>query len=155
MPWVLLGNFIARYREKIIALFSGRLCLILALASVLLCVAERIIYTHYMNLGSVGRTVFTSPYVFFVFVFAIKNPELYLLRPMAFIGRKLSLFIYIMHSMISQILGTLFSHFAAGFHESLAYQWISPIIFALVTIMAGFIFIKVCGFVKNRRVGSN
>lgn len=151
LPYVLLGNFLARNKAVIVKSFSDAFCLSGAIGCFVLCFADRFIYDHMFGLGTLDRTVFTMPAVALLFMFAIKNPTVFVWKPMAFIGAKLSLFVYIIHSMIGDIFHMFFHRFAESISNTPWYPWISPVCVVALTLLAGYLFMKIMDAMKKKR----
>lgn len=142
MPWVLLGNFLAKYHDRIVGVFSNKICIALMIVSVLLCIVERIILYNF-GLGTVGRTIFVSPYATFMFILAMKNPKRLICKPIAYIGLRLSLIVYIIHSLVGGIFTSFVGKFLTGISGSLIYQWVMPVIVAILTLLSAYILVKI------------
>ena len=72
------------------------------------------------------------------------------------IGNKLSLFVFIMHQFVIYCVGFIFRRFADQIYNSIFYQWVSPIIVVLLTIIAALIYYEiskaVTKFLKRKNI---
>lgn len=100
LPFFLIGNFLCRYNEAICKKISNKkLYWIIMLGTMFSCI-ERFIVPLEIYFG-------TTFAVLAMYIIAMKNPDMLKCKIIVAIGKKYSLFIYIMHSLVNNVLITI------------------------------------------------
>ena len=92
LPFVLMGVFIRCKNEKIKNMFTNKMCIIGIIIGEAIMVAEWLITKTALDIY-IGTII----YSFFIFVFAVKNPSKYVNEKIEFIGKNLSMYVYVIH----------------------------------------------------------
>ncbi len=142
LPFVLLGSFIKAQEENLVKMFSNKMCLVGAL------IGEIMIIIEYILLDASDYYIGSIITTFFVFLFAIKNPKLYINKTVEFIGEKLSLYVYIFH-MLGLYIINLIANFI-NVSDNLAFRWSRPILVIIFTIGISYLIDLVMNKVKNK-----
>lgn len=138
LPFFMLGHFIKANEEKLIKKFSNPVLLILMIIGSAEAVAVALFHAN--------KSVYIGTFiaVFALFVFAVKNEAKYKLKSVADMGAKYSLYVYILHIMIRNVIkkGGEIIPFAGEIIDVL--EPVYPIvIFALALIASAiYVFIK-------------
>ena len=126
LPWFLLGYLMReRYsafwkrignKQLLAAAFTGFMLLIL--------------FRSVVGAAYFGRIVVASS----IFMLGLKNPEIKFGKTAAYVGNKLSLYVYIYHTCIAGICSMFFSFI--GINTDGAYLYVQPLITVLLTVLA-------------------
>ncbi len=127
LPFVLLGSWVAVYREKILARLSVFRCLALIFTGHLLIILEYVLYGKYMDLH-----FSTVVIAFGLFVFALYCPSLPYTKPLADFGEAYSMWIYYLHASCIVLVRLLWD--AAGWNGSPSSLWFQPLAVVGVTV---------------------
>ena len=92
LPFILMGVFIRQNNEKIKNMFSNKICILGIIIGEAIMVVEWLITKTALDIY-IGTII----YSFFIFVFAVKNPNKYINEKIEFIGKNLSMYVYIIH----------------------------------------------------------
>lgn len=136
LPFFLLGYMARVQEEKLRALRINNAVLLGAMiAGCMIACAEWVL---------VGKSCqfYLGSYltVFAMFIWAIKNPEANC-PPLRYIGRNLSLYVYVLHIAIGKICDLYMSK--KGMTQSMPYALLRPLIVLGVSMLAGWILLKV------------
>lgn len=126
LPFVLLGSFMKKDEKKWMEFFSNKKCIAGAILGEILMVVEYLLYEsqdYYIG------TVITT---FFVFLFAVKNPKVYISRTVEWIGDKLSMYVYILHILGMDVVVLLGNSMKIS--NTLIFGWLRPVLSILVTL---------------------
>lgn len=98
LPFFMLGHFIKANEDKLTAKFTNASLVILMLVGSAEAVAVELLHTQ--------KSVYIGTFiaVFALFIFAVKNEEKYSVARVANIGAKYSLYVYIFHIMIRNVM---------------------------------------------------
>jgi hypothetical protein len=95
-----------------------------------------IIFNTAINFSCIGTLFYSTS----LFVIAIKNSNVNIYQPIAYLGDKLSLNVYIFHVLIGGVISVIFKHILKINIEGALYLWTRPIITVILTIMfSGFL----------------
>lgn len=134
LPFMLIGHFLAKNKQKLLK-YRGIYSLLVAILGTVLACVEHYLYATYLRL-EFDLYYFTVIAAVAVLIYAINNSTNAIWKPMAYIGKNLSLYIYLLHSLIHGILEYLFfPNLMKPFCESEIYSWILPIIVLMVTLL--------------------
>lgn len=120
LPFVLLGLWMATYREKILAHLSIFRCLALIFSGHVLIIIEYILSKQYMDLH-----VSTVVIAVGLFLLAIYRPSLPFTKPLAYLGEVYSMWIYYLHSSCIVLIRLLWD--AAGWNQYPSLLWLQPL----------------------------
>lgn len=97
LPFFMLGHYIKANEEKLKNKFSNTLLFVLMIIGTAESVAVELLHT--------GKSVYIGTFVavFALFLFAVKNEEKYSAVHLANAGAKYSLYVYILHIMVSNV----------------------------------------------------
>lgn len=135
IPYILVGNYLASNRDKLREKLTERkvqFCLFAGCFGMLLGM--------YVSVLRVIQTAGTILFSTALFVFAQKKPEQYVSKTVVIIGQKYSLFIYIVHIMVYEIIKKAAMTF--GFAEALWYQYTVTVAVFFITLCLAWIFYK-------------
>ena len=144
LPFVLLGSFIKKDEKKLMEFFSHKRCIAGAIFGEILMVVE---YWLYESQDYYIGTVITT---FFVFLFAIKNPKVYMSRTVEWIGDRLSMYVYILHMLGMSVVGLLGSFMKVS--DTLIFGWLRPVLSILVTLGMSYMIDWMIGMVKQKKL---
>lgn len=139
IPWMLLGNYLAHNKEFVTSL-SNKSLSVMAFVGGLFAAVFAVLEVS-VDLSEIGIVI----YAFSLFTLAINNPTLSVNGYIEKIGDKYSLYIYILHIVVSGAVGRLAR--VIGQQESMWYLWTRPIIVAVVSIIVSIIMYSVVNFV--------
>lgn len=121
IPFVYLGMLIRRFEHRF--MFSQRkILLILGVLYILLYVEFFVILRQENKFGDV--IIFTLPTIFFTFVYALRTTFFDKLNWLAYIGREYSLYIYVLHLFVRNVL-------RMTPYDYTSYEWIEVSILTL------------------------
>ena len=143
MPWFMFGYLVnEKYRFKLnniknITLFiTACLGWAVTLSAVLL--------NTVVNYNYVG-VLLTAPALFLI---GVKNPTVKISKYVEFIAEKLSLFIYIFHSLVSSVVHIAFKH-VVGINQDGIYAYFHPVFSLIASIIVAMVFAWIF---KNKRL---
>lgn len=151
LPFMLLGHYVAENKEALISRFNNPICLLFAFLSMVFSCVERFFYGRLLTVEP-SICLFTCPFTFFLFIFAVKNSSNTIWKPMAYIGAKLSLFVYIMHKLVIDGLNFIVKTLSVSIYESIIYEWIRPILVVIITLVAAVVFTNLMNLIKKRKL---
>jgi len=146
LPWFLLGYYL--HSPKAEAIKNMRSDKLWALAIIGFVIA--VIPTAF-DLPIKFTVIGYIPYAFGLFVLTLKNPGQSICRPMEYIGDCLSLYIYILHTLIGKTLNIILEKLKFD-TNNMIYLWFKPIIAVLLSIFVSWI---IYSFVKTRSKSSS
>ena len=126
LPFVLLGSFIKKHEEKLTRIFNNKMCIVGELIGEVMIIVEYLIFhasDYYIG------TIITT---FFVFLFTIKNPKLYVSKILEFIGDKLSMYVYIFHMLGLYIINLIAN--LMNISNNIIFRWSRPILVIIFTL---------------------
>lgn len=135
IPYILVGNYLASNRDKLQEKLTERkvlLCLFAGFFGMLLGMYVLVLHV----IQTAGTTLFSVA----LFVFAQKKPQQYVSRTVVTIGQRYSLFIYIVHIMVYEIIKKTAAVF--GFAEALWYKYTVTTVVFFITLCFAWIFYK-------------
>lgn len=123
-PYFMLGHWIHHYQERL--RLDNRIVLPVIFISTLLCIVER--YTIGRDFGV---NIVTIPQVFFLFLYAINNPTEHegLIQT---IGKRYSMFVYIIHPAVWHALEFAFQNIGIGDNRMALYSL--PVLVVVLTL---------------------
>jgi len=128
VPLELLGAQFAKHSEKIIKYFSYKKTLSLFLIGFILILAECIFSRKYLEFHY--STAFISSGMF-IFAMVHKGNQLKLFKVMSYIGRELSMWVYLAHIMIIKILSSIIN--LLNLNNNMIVSYLKPILAIIVT----------------------
>ncbi|MFQ9516397.1 MAG: acyltransferase family protein [Eubacterium sp.] len=123
-PFFMLGNFIHKYEERVVNIFSNKKLLGFIGVGLAISCIERLVVPLELFWGTVAAT-------FCIFVFAVRNPEKKIVPVIADIGDKYSMPVYIFHPIVSGLI--YYMKCAIGVENNVILAILNPII-VFVTI---------------------
>lgn len=144
LPFFMLGHFIRVNEEKLIKKFSDTILILFMLIGSLEAVAA--VLWHAQKSVYIG-TFFA---VFALFIFAVKNEEKYKFVNIADMGAKYSLYVYILHVMIRDVMkkGGETVPFAGKIINTL--EPVYPIVIFALALVASAVYVYVKDFFKKK-----
>lgn len=130
LPFYLLGMILRENRDKIIeSKLTNKMCIVMIIIGFLASIIERIIFVEsQFYLG-------TYISVIFLFIFAMKNEEVNKCNTIKFIGRYLSMYVYIIHIAVLEILNYIFAICNLGG----IFNYLKPIILIIISIQISYL----------------
>lgn len=125
MPWFLLGQYMRS--EKVSKMNKYKLLLI-ALAGCLIVIAPTV-FKLPLGLMTIGYI----PLVFGLFGLCLKEPGKSICRPIEFIGKELSMYVYLFHGMIRGVVFFLLASVLKT-DEKLS-MWLRPVAALIITVL--------------------
>lgn len=142
LSWYLLGYYLHTLPEEFINKISFGDIIVCGLIGVAIVLLPTI-YVMKCNFSSFGHI----PYATSIFLIALKYNKSVCFF-LEFIGKKLSLWIYIFHVPISMVI-KMFAKVILGVDiESMLYMWIHPLITVLVVICISYVFDRLVCFLQ-------
>ncbi len=130
LPWFLVGYYIHTIsKERLLEIKNS--ILVLGIFSGTLIVIIPTLFDTYFKFTCIGYI----PYAISIFLFAVKYPTKRMSVLIEFIGAKLSLYIYVLHSLVGPVMNTFFKHLFNINIESNLYLWVRPFIVLFVTLI--------------------
>ncbi len=131
-PFFMLGHFLHDKEGKWSV--SNRLLLIIVFISALSSVVESFMFKRFVKVF-----LSTYPLVICLFLYAIDNPNRHQ-GTIQYIGKNLSLPIYILHWMVMMVVDRAIHHY--GFEKVVLLQWMRPIIVVGTTLLLSVLYEK-------------
>lgn len=151
LPFMLSGHFIATHKDKLIRFASQNVFWPILIASIIFCILEQYIYTSILLIDNINTCVFAFPYTWIIFIFSINNPSRYIWKPMAWVGLKLSLIVYLSHCLYRDILNLITEQLAPLVNDSLIYLWLKPFIIVAITLIISFVIEEIIRLIKVKK----
>lgn len=150
MPWFLLGYYLHTDKaDKLRKLDSWKLIL-LAVIGCAIAVTPAVVSLP-VNFGVVGYI----PYAFGLFTLTLKEPNVSVCKAAEFIGEKLSLNIYIFHTLIYKVLVLIRRGIFGINTESDLWAWSCPILVLVCTIFVSWLLYIISGSIKRKNMARN
>lgn len=129
LPWFLFGYYIHSIEEEI----DRKKSLILATYAVigLYIALLPTVFDTSINFSCLGILIFSTA----LFVIAVKNYNQVVCKPVAYIGDKLSLNIYIFHVLMARLISIFFNLTLSVDAGGNVFLWIKPILTVIATII--------------------
>jgi hypothetical protein len=140
LSWFLFGYYVHENEKKIIEITNNTSLVIGAIIGCIIALIP-VIFNVTINFSCVGILFYSTS----LFMIAIKNPNKIICKPIAYLGDKLSLNIYIFHVIIAGIIVFAFSHIFKIDVESDLFSWIKPIL----TVVASIVFSNILYYGKK------
>ncbi len=140
LPFVMVGNYIHKSKEIVCEKITNKMCLIGTVFGICLTVVEYLTSRQALDFY-IGTIIMSCV----MFIYAIKNPEHKINSILCRIGDKLSLYIYVLHILVIEILTEIEDRLNISF-----FDWIKPIVVILISITLAY----VCKFIftlKSRK----
>ena len=147
MPWFLLGYYLHTDEAEKLRNIATYQLIILAIAGCAISVLPEA-----FDLKLKWNVIGYLPYAFSLFTLALKNPHVNICKPLAFIGDKLSLYIYIHHSIIGHIIMVVSKNLFHIDTEGLVYMWCKPLIALGITILFSWTLFRMKQFMGKRKI---
>lgn len=154
LPWFLLGYFLRTAGAERFRSTENRkalICIAIGFAVTLLPTVSRLVFPAAFHLPYSVATVGQVPYAFGLFVMALKNPTTSTCKVLEYLGRELSLFIYLFHTPIAGVLDFIGRRILGIDTNTLAWLWILPLLSLLCSILASLIFSSVLRLISTRK----
>lgn len=135
--YFILGHWIHHHQDKL--RFNNNMLLSIVLVSTLACLLER-----YLMGRDFGVNIVTIPQVFCMFLYAVNNPTLHR-GAIQEIGRRYSMFVYIIHPAVWH--GLEFIYAKVALTDNMPALYAMPIIVVILTLIASHIM-----FMMNARL---
>lgn len=141
LPYFALGNFIHKYQEKLLNMFSNKICMIAIVSSCILSSLERLFIARSdMYVGSIISA-------FFLFVLAVKNPDFGANSIIERIGIYYSLPVYIFHMIPLNIVSIIGEY--NDIVQNKLFIWTAPFLIWSVTMFGIWSFYRVKKTIVN------
>lgn len=146
LPWFLLGYYTnTDAARKFRAMESLKISIFL-LAGCAITVAPNVTELPY-SVSLIGLI----PYAFGLFILALKNPADSVCRAVEYIGKRLSLHIYLLHTPVAGVLGAACRRVLGIDTDAAAWLWAQPLLVVLCTVLAAWILDTVSQKVARRK----
>ncbi|MCI7767954.1 MAG: acyltransferase [Oscillospiraceae bacterium] len=145
MPWFLLGYYMHTDKAKKIRNIDSHILVILAAAGCVIAVIPTL-FSLPLKFTIIGYL----PYSVGLFALSLKNPYNSVCKVIEYIGEKLSLNIYIFHSLINSVTGFMCHRILGIDTETCVWQWCRPIIVLICTILASWLVHIILNNIKSR-----
>lgn len=139
LPYVLLGNYIA-YREKEIGTLRSKN----EIVGILLSVTATILLTVF-NVRCGCWWICIAILSISLFLLAVKNPDVTIIKAVRKIGIDYSLYVYVFHVIVYRVISNVF--LIMGLSEYIIIQWMTPVIVVISSIIWAMI---LSGFCKKK-----
>lgn len=143
LPYVLLGNYIA-YREKEIGALRSKNEII----GILLSVTATILLTIFYSGWGGGWWICIAILSISLFLLAVKNPDVTIIKAIHKVGIDYSLYVYVFHVIVYRVISNVF--LIMGLSKCIIIQWVTPVIVAMSSIIWAMILRYFCK--KKRRL---
>lgn len=141
-----IGLYIAQIKKNILKLKNLHI-IIAAVIGIVMSIVSVFIKLNFVNLRAMGATLLSVP----MFILAQKYPINNYLKPIEYIGEKLSLVIYVVHLMVSDLLDAVLFKIVGGFPE--IFYYFKPILVIIFCIVCALVVSKLQNYVlKQNRV---
>jgi len=144
LPFFMLGHFIRTNEGKLIKKFSNPVLILLVVLGSAEAVAVALLHTQ--------KSVYIGTFiaVFALFVFAVKNEEKFRFTNIADMGAKYSLYVYILHIMIRNVIkkGGEIVPFAGKIIDML--EPVYPIVIFAIALVASAVYVYAKNFFKKK-----
>lgn len=124
-PFFFAGHWIHANQDKIKV--SDKALILIILVSTLLCLVERKIMGR-----DFGVNIMTFPQVFALFIYAVMFPDRHR-GAMQEIGKRYSMWVYILHPFVFQSLDKLYHHWSVDTVSMV--QWLRPVVTVIITLV--------------------
>lgn len=129
LPWFLFGYFVNE-RSDLFSIISNRKLIIISLIGCFIA-CTTCIYKTPINYGCIGYI----PYSISLFILAVNNPKRRLCKSLEYIGSNLSLYVYIIHPLVGNVIALFLSTFSIIDINSNVYRWCHPILGLILTLV--------------------
>lgn len=143
LPFVLIGMYIRENQDNLLKKITNKKCLIGMFTGEIIVIIEYLITKTSLDIY-IG-TIITS---YFIFLFAINNPNKYFSKTLKYIGEKLSMLIYIFHILTIELVTKMATNL--NIYDIYIFKWLQPIIVILVSIILSYFGNKILEYVKRR-----
>lgn len=152
---MLVGFWIASLKDKLCNLFSNKILILISIFFGITTICEWVFIYCVRKYNYCDYFISTIFFTTFVFILWIKNPIFIkdneqLCKRLGQIGKKYSLYIYIIHRMVSYITDIFISKFIPGFWDY--YISVKAIIVFVISFGVSFVYIYLYNKIKNRRL---
>ncbi len=136
LPWFMLGYSFAENESKIAKISMHSIILYIFIGTII-AILPTIINTR-IKFECIGYILIAPS----IFAISLKFPEIHINSIIEFIGKKLSLYIYVFHVLIGTVILT-FIQKLFGINEESIYMYFHPIITIMITITFSYIYFKI------------
>lgn len=143
LPFILLGCYIGKNKEQIQNKYSNRILIVIAVISCMLQFVEYALMRE--SLDFYFSTIF---YSLSLFILAVKNTDIGKGTSVEFLGKQLSMPVYIVHIFIIEILGNVMIVLNLPKVLLLIFSWLYPVLSVVFSILIGWLYYIV--FNKNK-----
>lgn len=145
MPWFLLGYYMNTNKaEKFKNMASYKLIILVVVGCAIAVIPIA------FSLPLKFRVVGYIPYAFGLFTLSLKKPNNSVCKIIEYIGEKLSLNIYIFHTLIGSVISLICSKVLGIDIEGGIWLWCRPIIVLICTIFASWVVYFIMNSISNR-----
>ena len=138
LPLVLTGMLFARYEKKIREKVSlGKNVLLLVFGGIVM-VAEYIFSRQYLDFH---YSSFIISSAMFMFTFTYNKESIVLKNPLAFMGQSLSLWIYMDHMFVSQLLDVVAGKLSIA--DNIVYQYLHALLVIIFSILMAYVIYRI------------
>ncbi len=146
LPWFLLGYYLNTPEAERIRKINSNILCIFVVTGCAIAIAPTA-----FSLPIKFNVIGSIPYAFGLFVLTLKNPEKSICKPMEFIGEHLSLYIYILHVLVSGIVVRACGVFGVDTQCDF-FLYCKPIIVVFSTIFVSWIIYVLLETWKKRKI---
>lgn len=147
MPWFLFGYYLHTDAAEKIRNIAAYKLIILAITGCAIAVIPEV-FNWKLKCNVIGY----FPYAAALFTLALKYPNVQIGKPIAFIGDKLSLYVYIHHSIIGRLLTVLAENLLHIDTEGAIYLWCKPFIALGITILFSWMLLRIKQSIQKRKI---
>lgn len=145
MPWFLLGYYMHTDKAENFRNMDSHKLIILAIVGCIIAVIPTA-FSMQFNFSVVGYI----PYAFGLFTLSLKKTNNSVCKFIEYIGEKLSLNIYIFHTLIANIIRFICSKVFGIDIEGILWLWCQPIVVLICTIFASWVVYIMLNSIRNQ-----
>ena len=146
LPMMMLGMLFSRYEKEIKERISLGKNILIMIAGGVVMVVEYIFSRQYMDFHFSTLIISSS---LFIFAFVYNKEGIIFKKPLSFVGKNLSLWIYLDHIFFNQLLERISS--SLGLADNTVYKYIHPFIVIICSILLALIVYKIKKSVRDRK----
>ena len=146
LPWFLLGYFLHTDRAGNFRSITGWQAGVCAVAGCVITVLPTMSRLPY-SMAIIGQIL----YAFGLFILALKNPADGICGGLEYIGRNLSLLIYLLHTPVAGVLGFVCRRILGTDTDAAVWLWFQPLLAQLCTVLASWFLFLVSRRIRARK----
>lgn len=145
VPWFLLGYYLHTEKAENIRKMASYKMIAVAVAGGIISVLPPLVKLPF-QISTVGYI----PYAFGLFVLCLRNPQDHICKFLEYLGEKLSLNIYIFHTLVEAVLLFLCGKLWNINSQGDTWLWCKPMIVAVATVLIAWAIHMVSGVIKRK-----